>query len=48
MKVYAMSEIHGYLKEFENALSNVDLMVFQSLSFPTIRKSKVKSKLTSW
>ena len=25
MKVYAMSDIHGYLNEFENALSNVDL-----------------------
>ncbi len=25
MKVYAMSDIHGYLQEFEDALSNVDL-----------------------
>ena len=25
MKVYAMSDIHGYLQEFEVALSNVDL-----------------------
>ena len=24
MKIYAMSDIHGYLQEFENALSKVD------------------------